>query len=186
MTQQILDLAEHEDFAAYTDSLPGELERKTLREGVASVLTEYVWAYVRQRMADDPGYRDAVRDTVEGDYADEPALEELQDPAGMQRYGSHAEAMDLIRHVGIEALLAAFFLGRKDRIAGPGRGPRSLLAPGRAARRTTPDLTGLTRGYTPPPDLPSRRRPRQPSRARLPPDRRRPARRGAARSFRGS
>src|SRR5260221_2366525 len=39
MTYQIVHLAEHEDFAAYTDSLPGEQERNTLREGAVSGLT---------------------------------------------------------------------------------------------------------------------------------------------------
>ena len=122
----------------YSAALPGTAATNTLDEGVVSLLTEIAWQGFKRRLDNDPDFYASAGLRVEGpELAALPALRKLPDPAVVQRYASHAEVVELIRHVGLQGVLAGFFAGNLRAMAGPREGERgSMLAPGRTARRT--------------------------------------------------
>ncbi len=131
---EILHLRENPEYTVFSQPMPGEHERNTLIEGVVSLLTEVVWSHVKAKLTADPAELERVLRIVDGEYYDENADEEWPDPAIVQRYPSHAEAMRLVRQVGIQNLYAAFFGGATQMITGRRPGDRrSLLAPGGTA-----------------------------------------------------
>jgi hypothetical protein len=135
-------------YNAFVDSLPGEHERNTAREGVPSRLTKWAWNNLRRRFDSDPDYYHRVRSVVEGqEYAGQSTLSVLPDPVEARGYDSHAEVAQLIRQTGFLNLIEAVSHD-PQKISGPGPGSRpSLLGPGGTAaasfrlptRPATPD-----------------------------------------------
>ncbi len=106
------------------------LEEFTIVEGFTSVLTEIVWEHAREKLR-NPDNRERILRIVDGADYDPEANTQWPEPAFKQRYASYAEAMRLIRQVGIRNFYAAVLAGAGEMITGPGPGSRrSLLAPG--------------------------------------------------------
>ncbi len=115
LIHEYLHLREHPEYTRYRISLGfGTHAFNTLLEGVVSLLTEVVWSGVWPRAG-----QQAVRDLIEGEYANSKPLKALPHPV-MYRYASMAEVMRLIHVVGsVQNLYAAFFLGDVEKITGP-------------------------------------------------------------------
>jgi hypothetical protein len=98
---------------------------------------EIAWQGFKDRIDNEPGFYEQVRVIIEDpELAAKPALSDLPDPTGDLRYASHPEAVDLLRHVGLQGWLAGFFGGNLRAMAGPRGGERgSMLAPGRPGWR---------------------------------------------------
>jgi O-acetyl-ADP-ribose deacetylase (regulator of RNase III) len=104
-------------------------EEHTIIEGFTSVLTEIVWEFVRHQLR-DPSERRRILEIVDGADYDPQDTTDWPEPALIQRPGSYAEAMRVIRQVGIPNFYAAYFGGAGEMIGGPPPGARrSLLAP---------------------------------------------------------
>jgi hypothetical protein len=88
------------------------LQYNTLIEGVASLLTEIVWANVRPRVQDA-----SLRKQVEGpSYAALPFDETTVWPITKVRYASYDQAAQLVALVGVRNLYDAYFRGNIERI----------------------------------------------------------------------
>ena len=104
-------------------------EEHTVIEGFVSVLTEIVWEFVRHQLR-DPSERRRILEIVDGADYDPEDTTPWPEPALTQRYDSYAEAMRVIRQVGIPNFYAAYLAGAGQMIGGPPPGARrSLLAP---------------------------------------------------------
>jgi Papain fold toxin 1, glutamine deamidase len=101
----------HEHAEALADG-----EAHTLIEGVTSLLTEVAIARLVSRLPDQAFY-EVLRQALFADYVTDDSMVEFN-PLPI-RYASYTQAMRLISLVGFENLLAAYFLGLNDRIAGP-------------------------------------------------------------------
>ncbi len=104
----------HPDYRAYAESFStSSPQYNTLMEGVDCVLSEVVWEHVAPKVTNPD-----IRLTVEG--SESAKLPPIEVPhASQRRYPSYAEALALANIGGIEAVYAAFFLGRVERIGGP-------------------------------------------------------------------
>lgn len=110
LVHEYLHTLVHPAYERYAVSFGGTSEQwNTLIEGVDCVLDEVVWAHVQPKATDA-----ALRTAVEGPaHAKLPPLAELPYPG---RYPSTEDAIRLVGLVGIEAVYAAYFLGKVDRI----------------------------------------------------------------------
>ncbi len=112
LIHEYLHTLSHRDYDKYAKSFGVDTAQwNTLIEGVDNVLEEVVWARVEPRTADP-----ALREQVEGKaHAKLPPME--VSPPG--RYPSYEEAFRLTAMVGINNVVAAYFLGLVDRISVP-------------------------------------------------------------------
>jgi hypothetical protein len=122
LVHEYIHTLRHDDYTTFADSFGDDSrERHTLVEAVDELFTGIVWAHMAPRLA-----KPEVRAKVEGArYAQLPPLT-VPDP---HHYESLAEAMALVRKVGVANVAAAYFLGLVDRIGGPSR----AATPGRAS-----------------------------------------------------
>ncbi len=112
----------HEHAETLADS-----EAHTLIEGVTSLLTEVALARLVSRLPDQTFY-EVLRQALYAGYVTDDSMVELN--VLSLRYASYTQGMRLISLVGFENLLAAYFLGLNDRIAGPGdAGPDATAEP---------------------------------------------------------
>ena len=126
LVHEYIHTLRHDDYTTFADSFGDESpERHTLVEAVDELFTGIVWAHMAPRLA-----KPEVRAKVEGArYAHLPPLT-VPDP---HHYESLAEAMALVRKVGVANVAAAYFLGLVDRIGGPPRAATSGSTGGRPA-----------------------------------------------------
>jgi Domain of unknown function (DUF4157) len=111
MIHEYIHTLVHKDYRDFAYSAGG-VESNTLMEGVDSFLDEIVWQDARKHVAEP-----AVRAKVEGDYAKLPFDESLiPSIVDTNRYDAYAEAVKLVRIVGIHNLYAAYFQGKVDLI----------------------------------------------------------------------
>ncbi|HET8927444.1 MAG TPA: DUF4157 domain-containing protein [Microbacterium sp.] len=129
LVHEYIHTLRHEDYTTFADSFGSESrERHTLVEAVDELFMGMVWAHMAPHLAEPD-----VRAKVEGRrFAHLPAVT-VPDP---HHYESLAEAMQLVRKVGVANVAAAYFLGLVDRIGGPSRPPPAPKPParGRPAR----------------------------------------------------
>lgn len=100
----------HKKYDKYAETFGNSsAEYTTLIEGVDDVFAGMVWQHVRPRMTTDA----ALREDVEGEpYWRLPPLTPM-DPGN---YPAHTEAMRLTAEVGLQNVMAAYFLGLLDRL----------------------------------------------------------------------
>src|SRR5712691_9478495 len=91
-------------------------EAHTWVEATTALLTEVALEFVEYRRPDQD-FDEALRSALFAGYVTDRSRVDF--PVLAYRYDSHAEAMRLVSLVGFENLLAAYFLGLNNRIAGP-------------------------------------------------------------------
>jgi hypothetical protein len=108
MIHEYLHLIKHPRYDTYATSFgENSAQENTLIEGMDSVLTETVWANVESRIQ-SPG----IRLKVEGPgLAEQDWDDNVVPPIDNRRYPSYDEAMHFASIVGMQNVLAAYFLG---------------------------------------------------------------------------
>lgn len=99
---------EHPDHESYRGGMDEQSGGLTLREGMCDYFTKMVW--------DTVAFTPALRQEVEGPYAEAGVTHPIPDPTF---YDSAVEAERAVGIVGVRNAMAAFFLGRVDLIGGP-------------------------------------------------------------------
>ncbi len=110
---EYLHTTAHPAYQAYASSFgPDSCEHMLLAEGIGELLTDIVRARTASRLTDR-----SLRADVEGDeFRDDGARDDREWLRERPRYPTHAAAVRLAGAVGVENLLAAYFLGEVERI----------------------------------------------------------------------
>ena len=115
MIHEYLHTLTHNNYEHFAESFPPKghsPQFNTLIEGMTSALTEVAWADIEPRAPTD-----ALRKKVEGtDLSAKPFLAETVPDISNRRYDSFDQAMAVIATVGIDNVMAAYFLGKTNLI----------------------------------------------------------------------
>ena len=130
---------EHPNFTSHVkrlgnDSQPG----KKVREGLATLLHEMSWALVESVTGEE---WKRLKQEVEGEFARHSHLKEPP-PIDHLRYEQYVDAMQLVQVLGIERLMAFFFLGDTAKFVGA-PDSRPIASAGEPEIRAEPGASGV-------------------------------------------